>query len=302
MLSPLPSGRTGRRAVAVGVAAGLVVATAFAQTESLAAVCERLRTGDNDYFSDRLARATERKGVLARERIKLGDPETAIRLLDEGLAEVSAAGGTPSRGLIDALEWNLVLALIQLAEDQNCIAHHSASSCLLPVTGDGVHTRPQAARRAGDLLIDYIADHPRNVQAAWLLNIVRQVSGDWPDGVPENLRLPEDALRNESAFPRWRDRAPELGLASVDLAGGAVMDDFDGDGLLDLVATTWDPCDSMKAFRNDGRGGFEDVSSTWGLAEQWGGLNLVQADFDGDGRRGSPGSCLRQRHGGLGGL
>ena len=271
---------------------------AFAQSESLEAVCERLRTGDNLYFSDRLALDTEAelaagdedletlaglKGVLARERLKLGDPEEAIRLLDEGLADVAELPGV-NRGLVASLEWHLALAWIQLAEDQNCIDQHTAASCLLPVTGDGVHTRPEAARRAGDVLIDYIADHPRNVQAAWLLNVARQVSGDWPDKVPENLRLPEGALHNDASLERWVDRAPELGVAAVDLAGGAVMDDFDGDGLLDLVATTWDPCDGMKAFRNDGRGGFEDVSERWGLAGQLGGLNLVQADFDGDGR------------------
>ena len=61
------------------------------------------------------------------------------------------------------------------------------------------------------------------------------------------------------------------------------MDDFDGDGLLDLVASTSDPCDSLKAFRNDGRGGFEDVTEAWGLDIQLGGLNLVHADYDGDG-------------------
>ena len=69
----------------------------------------------------------------------------------------------------------------------------------------------------------------------------------------------------------------------MDLAGGAVMDDFDGDGLLDLVSSTWDPCGSLKAFRNDGRGGFEEVSEAWGLDTQLGGLNLIHGDYDNDG-------------------
>ncbi|MCB1055751.1 MAG: CRTAC1 family protein, partial [Acidobacteria bacterium] len=84
---------------------------------------------------------------------------------------------------------------------------------------------------------------------------------------------------------RWIDRGVELGVASLDLAGGAAMEDFDGDGLLDLVSSTSDPCDHLKAFRNDGHGGFEDVTAAWGLDEQLGGLNLVHADYDGDGQR-----------------
>jgi hypothetical protein len=72
-------------------------------------------------------------------------------------------------------------------------------------------------------------------------------------------------------------------MAKLDLAGGAIMDDFDGDGLLDLMSSTADPCDSFKAYRNDGEGGFEDVTETWGLSNQFGGLNVVHADYDGDG-------------------
>ncbi|MEE2777225.1 MAG: CRTAC1 family protein [Acidobacteriota bacterium] len=297
-MSALASGRLGGVAFRFLVAVVAVLAGTGARgAETFEAVCERLRTGDNLYFSDRLALETTAqletgggdvatragwKGILARERLKLGDPAAAIELLDEALAEVSATSA-PEGGLVSSLEWHLALAWIQLAEDQNCIGHHNAASCLLPVTKEGIHTRPEAARRAGDVLADYAGRHPRNVQAAWLLNVVRQVSGDWPDGVPENLRLPAGALANDAQLDRWRDRAPELGLAEVDLAGGAVMDDFDGDGHLDLLATTWDPCDAMKAYRNDGRGGFENVTEAWGLSGQLGGLNLVQADYDDDG-------------------
>ncbi len=69
----------------------------------------------------------------------------------------------------------------------------------------------------------------------------------------------------------------------VNLAGGAGMEDYDGDGLLDLVTTTWNQCEPMHAFRNDGKGGFENVTASWGLGSQLGGLNLTHADYDNDG-------------------
>jgi hypothetical protein len=73
-------------------------------------------------------------------------------------------------------------------------------------------------------------------------------------------------------------------LADVGLAGGACMDDFDGDGLLDIVKTTFDVQGQMKFFRNNGDGSFSDRTEQALLAGQVGGLNLTHADYDNDGR------------------
>ena len=45
-----------------------------------------------------------------------------------------------------------------------------------------------------------------------------------------------------------------------------------------------DPCEPLRLYRNRGDGTFEDVSERAGLADQLGGLNLIQTDFDNDGR------------------
>ncbi len=258
------------------------------------AICRQVRDSYDPFYGElrerqtrsRLAAgiddATERaaaEALLGREELKRGRTREAIALLERALG----SGDLDPAYRLDT-EVHLGLAHLQAAEDENCILNHSAASCILPIRDDGVHRRPQHSRRAGDLFLAIAGRHPQALQTLWLLNLARMVSGDWPEGVPERFRLPADAFAPTPPFPRWRDRAPELGLAVVDLAGGAVMDDFDGDGLLDLVTTTWDPCAGMKAFRNDGRGGFEDVSRAWGLDEQWGGLNLVHGDYDGDGR------------------
>jgi len=49
------------------------------------------------------------------------------------------------------------------------------------------------------------------------------------------------------------------------------------------VSTTWDPCDGVKAYRNEGDGSFVDVSARWGLDAQLGAFNVVPGDLDGDG-------------------
>ncbi len=222
------------------------------------------------------------EALLGRELLKLGRTSESIEHLERATALGADAGMDP-RLLLD-MKVYLGLAYLQDAEDANCLASHTAASCLYPVSSEGVHRIRDNTRAAGDVFAAIVDEFPNAVQSLWLLNLARMLSGDYPEGVPARYRLPPAALEAGTPFIRWWDRAPTLETAVVDLAGGALMDDFDGDGLLDLVTSTWDPCGSLKAFRNDGRGGFEDVTRAWELNRQLGGLNLVHADYDGDGR------------------
>ena len=240
---------------------------------------EARRSLEADDLSPR--QRAELKAVLGLEMLKLNETSEAIETLDQALREGRQAGARPPE-LLD-LRINLALAHLQAGEDQNCLLDHNADRCIIPFREAAVHDLPEQARLAGDLLLEIASEMPQALHVRWLLNLARMVSGDFPDGVPEGMRLPAAALRSDETFPRWIDRAPQLGVAVVDLAGGAIMDDFDGDGLLDLVSSTWDPCAGIKAFRNDGGGGFEDVASEWSLDDHWGGLNLTHADFDNDG-------------------
>jgi hypothetical protein len=179
---------------------------------------------------------------------------------------------------------NLAISYLIQGETQNCIARHDARSCILPITVEAQHVQPAPARMAGDLYGDLLAEYPRDFAAKWLFNVARMVTGDYPAGVGEAHRLPAALLERSTTFPSWKDIAPQLGLNAFDLSGGAVVDDFDGDGLLDVITSTLHPCEPMKAFRNDGEGGFEEVTAAWGLDGQLGGLNLIHGDYDGDGR------------------
>src|SRR5439155_1473770 len=67
-------------------------------------------------------------------------------------------------------------------------------------------------------------------------------------------------------------------------AGGAVMDDFDGDDRLDLAVTSTDPTQAMAFYHNRGDGTFEDRSESAGVLGQLGGLVCYQADYNNDGR------------------
>jgi len=62
------------------------------------------------------------------------------------------------------------------------------------------------------------------------------------------------------------------------------VDDFDGDGLLDVVTSSIGLSDPMRFFHNLGNGRFEERTREVGLEGLTGGLNLVHADYDNDGR------------------
>ena len=61
------------------------------------------------------------------------------------------------------------------------------------------------------------------------------------------------------------------------------MDDFDNDGLLDLVVTSFDSTQPTSYYHNQADSTFEDRSVQAGVTNQLGGLVCYQADFDNDG-------------------
>ena len=50
-------------------------------------------------------------------------------------------------------------------------------------------------------------------------------------------------------------------------AGGVIVDDFDNDGLLDVITSSADMCDPLHFFHNNGDGTFSDRTVQAGLSE-----------------------------------
>ncbi|MFN8423373.1 MAG: CRTAC1 family protein, partial [Anaerolineae bacterium] len=77
--------------------------------------------------------------------------------------------------------------------------------------------------------------------------------------------------------------APALGLDVPEQAGGVIVDDFTGDGNLDVMMSSIGVGDQIRFFASRGDGTFEERTSQAGLTGLVGGLNIIQADYDGDG-------------------
>jgi hypothetical protein len=61
------------------------------------------------------------------------------------------------------------------------------------------------------------------------------------------------------------------------------VDDFERNGLFDIVTSDFGECAPMHFFHNNGDGTFSDHTAQAGLSEQLGGLNLIQTDYNNDG-------------------
>jgi hypothetical protein len=107
--------------------------------------------------------------------------------------------------------------------------------------------------------------------------------GEYPANVPKEYLIAEADFKSKETIGRFTDIAPQLGVDAMREAGGVVVDDFENNGLLDIVATSMGVCDPMKYFHNNGDGTFTDRSVEAGLAGQVGGLNVIEGDYNNDG-------------------
>ena len=248
----------------------------------------------NDKRASTLADAVERSRStaerfrlrvdLAGELLYAGRYAESVALVDALLKDVQALG--PAQALFAQINLLQLQATTYLrwGEEQNCAEGHNRDSCLLPIKGQGVHQRRDGSQRAIAVLDRLLKIDPGNLRARWLLNIAHMTLGSYPDGLEPAVLISPTVFAAAHPLKPFENVAASVGLDIYGLSGGAVLEDFDRDGLLDLVVTSVGFQDQMRVFRNDGSGRFIDRTAESGLAGITGGLNMVHADYDNDGR------------------
>ncbi len=218
---------------------------------------------------------------LADELLKAGKIEAAMALISPYLSpSPDLAPHVPPYARTYEF---LGLASLRLGETQNCITQHNGESCLVPIRGGGIHVNQEGSRRAIGYFTKSLDLDPGAMGVRWLLNLAYMTVGEYPAKVPAKWLVRPTTFASSGAMVRFRDVAAAAGLDMMQHAGGAVFDDFDGDGLLDLVVTSMGVRDPMRFFHNRGDGRFEDRTAAAGLTGEWGGLNVIHADYNNDG-------------------
>ncbi len=175
------------------------------------------------------------------------------------------------------------IAYMRKGEIDNCVRHHNHESCFIPIQGDGVHQLQDGSRKAIELYTLCLREFPDDLETKYLLNVAYQTLGEYPHGVPPEYLIPPSWFASRIPFPRFKDVAPQLGLNTLSLAGGVIVDDFTNDGWLDIVQTSWSPREELVFYVNNGDGTFSDKTAAYGLAGHVGILNCNQADINNDG-------------------
>jgi len=194
------------------------------------------------------------------------------------LAQTAEPGSLPN------LEESLGATYLHWSEIENGIYRDNTTLDIFPpLDPHKGYDKTDDSRHAIEYFQKYLERQPADLEVRWLLNLAYMTLGEYPSGVPAAFLIPEEAFQSKQSVGRFVDVAPAAGLNIFRSAGGVIVDDFDNDGLLDVIVSSMDNCDPIHFFHNNGDGTFTDRTKDAGLLTQLGGLNVLQADYNNDG-------------------
>jgi hypothetical protein len=225
---------------------------------------------------------------LGNEQLRAGRSERAVETL-ETLVQHIEPQYTEShpcvvpRNIQAAIHQELALAYLRLGEQENCLGMHNALSCNFPLHGSAVHQKTRGAEGAIREYTRTLELNPGSNISRWLMNIAYQALGRYPQDVPPQWLAAPELFASDYDIGYFPEVAALAGINNSELSGGAIVEDFDGDGLLDVMLSSSGPLDPMHFYHNNGDGTFADRTKEAGLGDEIGGLNLVLTDYNNDG-------------------
>lgn len=220
---------------------------------------------------------------LAFDYLRFGDSAEAMKLLNEALIEEEE--NHPERIHLQEILEQLAVTALKHGELSNGTNQSAALVCVLPLTNTEGYDDSKSSKLAIEYLSRLLDMYPDDLKYRWLLNVAHMTLGTYPENVPEPFLISifKDSIDYDFPIGRFQEIARKVGMDVANLAGGTIMDDFDNDGLLDIVTSTWDPGGELLFYHNDGDGSFSNSTEQAGLSGQLGGLNIVQTDYNNDG-------------------
>jgi tetratricopeptide (TPR) repeat protein len=185
--------------------------------------------------------------------------------------------------VLATLEESLGILYLHASEMENDVYRNPGERCLFPMRPGLRYRQTSNSEKAVQQFLKCLTRQPDNLEVKWLLNLAEMTLGNYPNGVPPQYLMAPSLFASAESIGRFTDVAPAAGLNLFAMASGVIVDDFDNDGLLDVVTSSYNPCTPMHCFHNNGDGTFADRTAAAGFSDQLGGLNLIQADYNNDG-------------------
>jgi len=223
---------------------------------------------------------------LIQARYALAQVEAYQGKMDEAVAEWEAAYKIAMASVpagVAQLEAVLGVAYLHKSEMDNDVYRHPADKCIFPPRPGMRYDNVADSGKAVEHFLNYLSQKPDDVQTKWLLNLAYMTMGKYPAGVPEKYLIPPSAFASKENVGMFTDAASSAGIDVISMASGVIVDDFENDGLLDVMISSYNVCEPLHYFHNNGDGTFTDRAAQAGLSDQLGGLNMIQADYNNDG-------------------
>jgi hypothetical protein len=220
---------------------------------------------------------------LANEQLRAGRSEQAIDTMETLVGHIQPHLNEVPREMQSAIHQLLALSYLRFGEQENCVGMHNALSCNFPLRGGGLHQKPRGAEGAVREYTRALELKPESDLCRWLLNLAYMQLGRYPQDVPKKWLAPPELFASEYDVGYFPDVAGLAGVDAFGRSGGAIIEDFDGDGLLDIMLSSSGPLDPMHFFHNNGDGTFTERTKEAGLGDEIGGLNMVLTDYNNDG-------------------
>jgi len=215
---------------------------------------------------------------LANTLLELGQEDKAIPLFESLIQNMPPYLPDNKKMVMKSL----AIAYLRLGERKNCIYNHTGESCIYPIANKGIHVNKQGAEKAIELYTN-ILKYDGDLESRWLLNIAYMATGGYPQEVPSNLLITLPTADSSVPIKPFRDLSARVSLNVKNMAGGSVIDDFNNDGYVDIITSSWGLQEGMHYYINNRNGTFTDATAASGLKELTGGLNMMQTDYNNDG-------------------
>lgn len=224
---------------------------------------------------------------LAKAELHLGNEAESIQLMSSALELIRDNPNEIKPEILQQFYFDTAIGYLRFGETQNCCQQNSPDSCIVPIEANAVHQNKEGSQRGIEWLTALLKstdpEQPMHLAARWLLNLAHMTLGEYPAGVAPEYLIEGISQEPSSEMTPWRNVATESGVATFSLAGGAIAEDFDNDGDVDLMVSSWDPSVSLRLFWNDGAGQFKDGTKSAEIGSILGGLNMTHTDFNNDG-------------------
>ncbi|WP_153800165.1 CRTAC1 family protein [Foetidibacter luteolus] len=259
----------------------------------LSTVSKNFSVADNSFasqaklnFYDSALKAAERpqdsaaaKYFMANVLLEMGQEQKSIPLFEDLLRTIPLYETDKKRRVMK----DLALSWLRVGERTNCITGHGTESCIFPVKGNGVHRDKAGSERAIEIYRSLLKEDPSDLETRWLLNIAYMTIAGYPQQVPAEWLIKGLDADTSSLVKPFMDVAVNTGLNTKNMAGGSIVEDFNNDGYLDIVTSSWGLDEGMHFCINKSGSGFADMSDSSGLQQFTGGLNIMQTDYNNDG-------------------